>query len=115
MLTARATLRNLRVSPRKARLVADLIRGKSVIDARDILQFTLKRSAEPMRKLLDSAVANAEWRAREVRRRIDTDEFKVAVVMVDEGRTFNRFQPMPRGRAGKVRHRSSHVTLTITE
>ena len=115
MLEARATLRNLRVSARKARLVADLIRGKRVIEARDILQFTLKRSAEPLKKLLDSAVANAEWRARESRRRVDTDELIIRTIMVDEGRTFYRYQPMPRGRAGRVRHRSSHVTLTITE
>lgn len=115
MLEARATVRNLRVSARKARLVADMIRGKSVMDARDILQFTLKRSAEPIIKLLDSAVSNAEWRAREARRRIDTDEFKIKTIMVDEGRTFYRYQPMARGRAGRIRHRSSHITLTITE
>lgn len=115
MLTARATLRNVRLSPRKARLVANLIRGKRVLEARDILQFSLQRSAEPIRKLLDSAVANAEWNAREVRRRIDTDDFIVKTIMVDEGRTFYRYTPMPRGRAGRVRHRSSHVTLTITE
>lgn len=115
MLQAQASLRNLRVSARKARLVADMIRGKRVIEARDILQFTLKRTAEPMRKLLDSAVANAESRARESRKRIDTDEFIVKIIMVDEGRTFYRYQPMPRGRAGRIRHRSSHVTLTITE
>ncbi|NLV43286.1 MAG: 50S ribosomal protein L22 [Candidatus Hydrogenedentes bacterium] len=115
MLTARATLRNVRLSPRKARLVANLIRGKRVLEARDILQFALQRSAEPIKKLLDSAVANAEWRAREGRRRIDTDELIVKTIMVDEGRTFYRYSPMPRGRAGRVRHRSSHVTLTITE
>ncbi len=115
MLEARAVLRNVRLSPRKARLIADMIRGKKVIDARDMLQFSLQRSAEPIRKLLDSAVANAEWRAREVRRRIDSDELIVKTIMVDEGRTFYRFQPLSRGRAGRIRHRSSHVTLTITE
>ncbi len=115
MLEARAILKNTRVSPRKARLVADMIRGKRVIEARDILEFTLKRSAEPMRKLLDSAVANAEWRARELRRRVDTDDFVIKSIMVDEGRMFYRYQTMARGRAGRIRHRSSHVTLTITE
>ncbi|HQN00919.1 MAG TPA: 50S ribosomal protein L22 [Candidatus Hydrogenedentes bacterium] len=115
MLTARATLRNIRLSPRKARLIADSIRGKRVLDARDILQFSLQRAAEPVHKLLDSAVANAEWKAREERRRIDSDELIIKTIMVDEGRTFYRFQPMPRGRAGRIRHRSSHITLTITE
>jgi len=115
MLTARATLRNIRLSPRKARLIADSIRGKRVLDARDILQFSPQRAAEPVHKLLDSAVANAEWKAREERRRIDADELIIKIIMVDEGRTFYRFQPMPRGRAGRIRHRSSHITLTITE
>lgn len=115
MIEARATLRNLRVAPRKARLVANMIRGKRVADARDILHFTLKCSAEPIRKLLDSAVANAQLNAREQRRRVDADDFVIKKVMVDEGRTFYRYTPMPRGRAGKIRRRSSHVTLMIQE
>ncbi|MFA7693482.1 MAG: 50S ribosomal protein L22 [Candidatus Hydrogenedentes bacterium] len=115
MLTAEATLRNVRLSPRKARLVADLIRGKRVLEARDILEFSPQRAAEPIRKLLDSAVANAEWRAREARRRIDPDEFVVSTIMVDEGRMFYRHRPMARGRAGRIRHRSSHVTLFLSE
>ena len=115
MLTARAKVKNIRISARKARLVADMIRGKKILEARDILEFSLKRSSEPMLKLLDSAVANVEMKAREVRRRVDTDDFTIDTIMVDEGRTFYRHQPMARGRAGRIRHRSSHVTLTITE
>jgi large subunit ribosomal protein L22 len=115
MATAVAKVRNLRVGPRKARLVADLIRGKSVANARDILQFTLKKSAEPMLKLLNSAVANAEYRASEQHERIDTDEMIITRVVVNEGRTLKRYQPAPRGRAMRIRKRSSHVELTIAE
>lgn len=115
MPTAVAKLKNLQISPRKVRLVADLIRGKRVADARDILQFTVKGCALPMRKLLDSAVANAENEAGERRQRINTDDMIVKWVVVNDGRTLYRFQSMPRGRAGKIRHRSSHIELMITE
>lgn len=115
MLQARATLRNLRVSARKARLVADMIRGKRVIEARDILQFTLKRSAEPMRKLLDSAVANAENAAAEKRERINTDDMVVRSIMVGDGRTLRGFIGAPRGRASRIRKRSCHIALVIAD
>ena len=115
MPTAIAKLKNMQIAPRKARLVAGLIRGKRVADARDILLFCIKGSAGPIRKLLDSAVANAEHEAREKRQRIDTDDMVVSWITVNEGRTLYRFQSMPRGRAGKVRHRSSHVELVITD
>lgn len=115
MATAVAKLKNLPISARKVRLVADLVRGKKVAEARDILSFTLKGSAEPLRKLLDSAVANAEHTASDSHDRIDTDEMIIEKIMVNEGRTLQRFQPAPRGRAGRIRKRSSHVELTITE
>lgn len=115
MPTAVAKLSNLQVAPRKVRLVANMIRGKRVADARDILQFRVKGSAEPIRKLLDSAVANAEYEARERRARIIADNMVVSWIIVNEGRTLYRYQSMPRGRAGKVRHRSSHVELMISD
>ena len=115
MPTAIAKLKNLQVAPRKVRLVADMIRGKRVADARDILQFCVKGSSGPLRKLLDSAVANAEHEAREHRTRVHTDDLIVRRITVDDGRTLYRFQSMPRGRAGRVRHRSSHVELMITD
>jgi len=114
MATATAKLKNLPVSARKVRLVADLIRGKEVAEARDILQFTLKTSATPLRKLLDSAVANAEHAATERHERIDTDEMVISSVMVNEGRTLHRYQNAPRGRATRIRKRSSHVELVLT-
>jgi large subunit ribosomal protein L22 len=115
MATAEAKLKNLPVSARKARLVADMIRGKNVIEARNILTFTVKACALPMRKLLDSAVANAESFATEHHERVDTDAMVVSKIIVNEGRTLKRFQPAPRGRATRIRKRSSHVELVITE
>ena len=105
--------RFLRIAPRKVRLVADLIRGKTVSEARDILQFTVKRGAPILGKLLASAVANAESLAAERRERIDTDEMVVDRIFVDGGKTERRFQPAPRGRATRIRKRSSHVTLSL--
>lgn len=113
MATAEAKLSNLGISARKVRLVADLIRGKKVSAARDTLRFTVKGCAEPMRKLLESAVANANHAASEKRQRIDTDEMVVEKIMVNEGRTLSRFWSGPRGRAMRIRKRSSHIELTI--
>ena len=115
MATGVAKLKNLSVSARKVRLVADMVRGKKVSVALSILAFTQKGSAEPIRKLLNSAVANVEHTASESHDRIDTDEMIVKTIMVNEGRTLQRFQPAPRGRASRIRHRSSHVELMITE
>lgn len=115
MATAVAKLNNLSVSARKVRLVADLIRGKKVPDARDTLEFALKASAQPLRKLLDSAVANAEESAKLKHQDIDTDEMIIEKIIVNEGRTLNRFQPAPRGRASRIRKRSSHIELVISE
>lgn len=113
MPTSSAKLSNLRISARKVRLVAAQIRGKKVDEARNILLFTLKRSSEPIRKLLDSAVANAENAAAEKNERIDTDGMVVTRVLVDEGRTINRFISAPRGRATRIRKRSSHITIEL--
>lgn len=115
MPTANATLKRLQISPRKVRLVADLIRGKKVGAARDILHFTVKDSALPLRKLLDSAVANAENAAAERNDRINTDDMKVSSIMVNEGPTVRRFRSAPRGRAMRIRKRSSQVHIVISD
>lgn len=115
MAGAIARLNNLGIGARKVRLVADMIRGRKVADARDTLRFTLKDSAKPLLKLLESAVANAENAANEHGERVDTDEMYVTQIMVNEGRTLNRFQPAPRGRAMRIRKRSSHVELVIAD
>jgi large subunit ribosomal protein L22 len=115
MATATAKLKNLRMSARKVRLVADLIRGKKVEAARSILQFTTRHSAEPLLKLVNSAAANAEHLAREKGERVDSEEWVIKQIMVNEGRTMYRFQPTARGRAGRIRKRSSHIELLLSE
>ncbi|HOK10188.1 MAG TPA: 50S ribosomal protein L22 [Candidatus Hydrogenedens sp.] len=113
MIFAEAHLRHLPMSPRKVRLVVDLIRGCKVQEARDILSFTLKRSAEPLLKLLQSAVANAEEKARQGKVRIDTDEMKIVEIRVDPGRITRSYQAAPRGRAVRIRHRHSHIHIVL--
>jgi len=115
MASAIAKAKYLRVAPRKVRLVADLIRGKRVFEARNILLYTVKRGAPLLSKVLESAVANAESAAADRREKINTDEMVVARVWVDEGPTLRRFSPQPRGRATRIRKRSSHITLTIAD
>lgn len=115
MAVANAKVTNLPISARKARLVADMVRGKNVLDARDILTFTRKAAAEPIRKLLNSAVANAEHAAETEHARIDTDEMVVSLIRVNEGRTLNRWRASARGRGMRIRHRSCHVELVISD
>jgi len=115
MPNAMAKLEDLRISARKVRLVADMIRGKKVEDARNILHFTVKRASHPLVKLLNSAAANAEHLARQRGERVDADSWIVTTIMVNEGRTLYRFQPAPRGRAGRIRKRSSHIELHLAD
>lgn len=106
----RAVLRNVRISPRKARIVVDLIRNKSVDEAASILQFTAKKAAPMLTKLLESAIHNVDtsqeldW---------DVDELVVAQAFVDEGPTMRRFRPRAMGRATPIRKRTSHITLVL--
>lgn len=115
MAFAKASVQDTGIPPRKARLVADLIRGKKVSEAREILYFTTKASAPIVRKVLESAVANAENTAAEARERVDTDEMIVETIMVNEARTVKRWRPAARGRAVPRRKRSSHIQLTISD
>ena len=115
MAEALARAKHLRVSPRKLRLVADMVRGKRVAEARDILAFTQKAGAPLLRKVLNSAVANAESKAAEERARIDADEMIIKQLLVDEGVTWKRFRAAPRRRAVRIRKRTSHIQMVISE
>jgi ribosomal protein L22 len=108
-VAVRAQAKYVRCAPRKARLVVDHIRGKSVDDARAILGTTPRAAARDVLKLLDSAVANAENNHELV-----ADELTVAKVFVDEGPTLKRFQPRAQGRATRIRKRTSHMTILLT-
>ena len=105
----RAMHRYARVSPRKARLVADLIRGQHVNTAQDILRFTRKRASELIGKVLKSAIANANEHEADVRR------LHVAVAQVDPGPYFRRWRPKDRGRAHQILKRTSHIIVVVEE
>ncbi|MEJ2088942.1 MAG: 50S ribosomal protein L22 [Gammaproteobacteria bacterium] len=105
-----ATAKRLRISPQKARLVVDQVRGKPVSDALDILSFSNRKGAMFVRKVLESAIANAENNEG-----ADIDELKVAEVFVNEGMTMKRIKPRAKGRADRIFKRSSHITVTVTD
>ena len=107
---AKATLKNFRVSPRKARLVADLIRGQHVERALEILECSDKKTAPVIKKLLISAISNATERTD-----IDADELFVKRAWVDEGRKYKRWLPRAHGRATPLRKRHSHITVVLDE
>lgn len=109
MKTVSASLNEYRQSPRKVRLVADLLRGKKVDDAKVALQFAVKKASHPLTKLLDSAIANAK------NRDIDPKTLFVKTIMVDGGAILYRRMPRARGRAVLIRKRSSHVKLVLAE
>jgi large subunit ribosomal protein L22 len=109
-MLAEATLRNVRISPQKARLVADQIRNKRVGQALDILNFGLQRSHELFRKLLNSAIANAENNFG-----ADVDDLKVSTVQVDGGFTLKRMHPRAKGRGNRILKRTSHIKIVLQE
>jgi len=108
-MEAIARLRNEPTSPRKMRLLADLIRGKEVEQALNILKFSTKHPSLPLEKLLLSAVAN--WRIKN--EGADTAGLYIKTIFVDGGRTLKRMNPAPQGRAYRLRKRSNHVTLIV--
>src|SRR3954451_11753862 len=103
-----AILRGVRLSSQKGRLVADLIRGKSVENALNILQFSPKKGAAIIRKVLESAIANAEHNAG-----ADIDELKVKVIHVERGMFLKRFQARAKGRGNRVLKHSCHIYVTV--
>ena len=111
-MEAKASLRYLRITPRKVRAVADLIRGKKVDLALRQLAYVEKRSALPLAKLLRSAVANADLASKGA---IDVDQLRVKSLMVDQGPSLRRYMPRAMGRAFKILKKTSHISLTISD
>lgn len=99
-----------RLSPQKARLVANQIRGLPVERAVELLAFSNKRAASVIKKVLESAIANAEHNEG-----ADIDELKVSVISVDEGPTYKRWRPRARGRMNRITKRSSHIKVTVSD
>jgi len=106
-MEARAVARYVRVSPRKARMVIDLIRGKEVVRAREILQFSDRTIAEVIEKLLNSAIANAE------REGMREENLVVKATYADEGPTIKRIRPRAKGMATRIMKRTSHITIIV--
>jgi large subunit ribosomal protein L22 len=107
-MQANATLKYVRFSAQKGRLVADQIRGQQVERALELLQFSAKDAAKSIRKVLESAIANAEHNEG-----ADIDELKVESIQVNEGPTMKRFRPRAKGRGVEILKRTSHVTITV--
>jgi large subunit ribosomal protein L22 len=103
-----ATLKQVHISPQKARLVADQVRGMPVEKALNLLMFSPKKAAGIVRKVLESAIANAEHNEG-----ADIDELKVAAIFVNEARTLKRFHARAKGRGNRILKRSSHITVTV--
>ena len=109
-MEAKAIARNIRISPQKARLVADLVRGNDVESAINTLRFMPKKAARIIRKLIESAVANANQNEA-----IDVDTLYVKKVFVDGGPMLKRIRPRAMGRATRILKRSSHITVVLDE
>ena len=107
-MEVKAIARYVRVSPRKARIVVDQVRGKSVERAREILAFTNRAVAEDVEKVLNSAVANAEHNNH-----LRADNLVVKAAFVDEGPTLKRIRPRAKGSASRIRKRTSHITIIV--
>lgn len=109
-MEVKAKLKFVRVTPRKAQLVADLIRGRGSEEALNILTFTKKAAAKIIVKLLKSAIANATQK-----KNIDIDRLYIKMITVDQGPTMKRFQPRALGRATTIRKRTSHINIVLDE
>ncbi|MDH5691773.1 MAG: 50S ribosomal protein L22 [Gammaproteobacteria bacterium] len=105
-----ARLKYARISPQKARLIADQIRGKGVENVLQTLTFSEKKAAAIVKKVVESAIANAEHNEG-----ADIDELKVKAIMVDEGPVYKRWRPRAKGRPNKIFKRTSHITVTVSD
>tara|TARA_Y100001970_G_scaffold17712_1_gene19913 strand:- start:9153 stop:9485 length:333 start_codon:yes stop_codon:yes gene_type:complete len=109
-MQVQAKLRGARLSAQKARLVADQVRGRRVEEALNLLTYSSKKGADVVRKLLNSAIANAEHNEG-----ADVDELKVSEIYVDEGMTMKRIMPRAKGRADRILKRSCHISITVAD
>jgi len=105
-----AKLKGAQISAQKVRLVADQVRGKGVEDALDLLTYSNKKAAHIVKKILDSAIANAENNEG-----ADVDELKISSIYVDEGTTMKRLRPRAKGRADRILKRACHITVKVTD
>jgi large subunit ribosomal protein L22 len=114
-MEAKAQARYVRVTPQKARRVVDLIRGKQATDSLAVLQFAPQAASEPVRKVLQSAIANARVKADAASEAFDERDLVISEAYVDEGPTLKRFRPRAQGRASRINKRTSHITVAVTQ
>ena len=112
---AKAVARHVRVTPMKARRVINLIRGKNATEAVATLMFAQQAASEPVRKVLQSAMANARVKADAASEAFDERLLVVSAAYVDEGATMKRFRPRAQGRASRINKRTSHITVVVTQ
>ena len=112
-MEAIAKLRNIRITPQKARRVVNLIRGKKATEALGLLKFQPQAASEPIYKVVASAVANAKVKGESQGAVIDEDDLVISQAFVDEGVTLKRFRPRAQGRAFKINKRTSHITVVV--
>jgi large subunit ribosomal protein L22 len=114
-MEARAQARYVRVTPQKARRVVDLIRGRDAAEAVAVLEFAPQAASEPVRKVVQSAIANARVKADQASEAFDERELVVQAAYVDEGPTLKRIRPRAQGRAFRINKRTSHITVEVSE
>jgi large subunit ribosomal protein L22 len=113
VLVGKATAKYVRMSPTKVRRVVDLIRGLPATEAQAVVKFDAHAASEPVGKVLDSAIANAEHLAHVRSQRLDPDDLFITEAFVDEGPMLKRFRPRAQGRAFRIRKRTSHITIVV--
>jgi len=113
VMEAKASARHVRVTPQKARRVVDLIRGKQAVEAVAVLQFAPQAASDPIRKVLESAIANARVKADRASEAFDERNLVISAAFVDEGPTMKRFRPRAQGRAARINKRTSHITVVV--
>jgi len=113
MVESIAKVRQIRITPQKARRVVDLIRGKQAVEALAILKFSPQAASEPVYKLVASAMANARVKADAENTHLDDADLFITRAFVDEGTTLKRFQPRAQGRAFRINKRTSHITVVL--
>jgi large subunit ribosomal protein L22 len=114
VMEAKASARHVRVTPQKARRIVDLIRGKQAVEAVSVLQFAPQAASEPIKKVLESAIANARVKADLASEAFDENTLVISQAFVDEGPTMKRFRPRAQGRAARINKRTSHITVVLT-
>lgn len=112
-MEAKAQARYLRVTPQKARRVVDVIRGKRALEAVDVLRYAPQGAAEPVLKIVESAIANARFAAEQAGERFNEEDLYIQAAYADEGPTMKRIQPRAQGRANRILKRTSHITVVV--